>query len=96
MSIGPHLRGEAEGAAACAGGATRMTAETAPSAVAAPPGTVAEGGCGGATHLPIKQPHYYDQECARVEAWLDEHPDFMQDYFLRCVFNYNFQHGDNY
>ncbi|XP_068915494.1 dual 3',5'-cyclic-AMP and -GMP phosphodiesterase 11 isoform X3 [Tenebrio molitor] len=26
---------------------------------------------------------YYDPEYARMEAWLDEHPDFVQDYFLR-------------
>lgn len=25
----------------------------------------------------------YDSEYARMEAWLDEHPDFVQDYFLR-------------
>jgi len=27
--------------------------------------------------------HYYDPECARMEAWLDEHQDFVHDYFLR-------------
>lgn len=27
----------------------------------------------------------YDPEYARMEAWLDEHPDFAQDYFLRYV-----------
>jgi len=27
----------------------------------------------------------YDPECARVEAWLDEHPDFAYDYFIRYV-----------
>lgn len=26
----------------------------------------------------------YDPEYARMEAWLDEHPDFVSDYFLRC------------
>lgn len=26
-----------------------------------------------------------DQEYARMEAWLDEHPDFVHDYFLRLV-----------
>ncbi|KAJ1522272.1 hypothetical protein ONE63_002574 [Megalurothrips usitatus] len=31
---------------------------------------------------PSPQPHY-DSECARMEAWLDEHPDFVHDYFLR-------------
>lgn len=24
-----------------------------------------------------------DQDYARMEAWLDEHPNFVQDYFLR-------------
>ncbi|XP_049803168.1 dual 3',5'-cyclic-AMP and -GMP phosphodiesterase 11-like isoform X2 [Schistocerca nitens] len=57
-----HLRTAAE--------ETRMTAETAPSAVA-PPGAEA-----------AKQ-QYYDPEYARMEAWLDEHPDFAHDYFLR-------------
>lgn len=28
----------------------------------------------------------YNQEYAHMEAWLDEHPDFVQDYFLRLVF----------
>ncbi|OAD56279.1 Dual 3',5'-cyclic-AMP and -GMP phosphodiesterase 11, partial [Eufriesea mexicana] len=27
----------------------------------------------------------YDPEYARMEAWLDEHPDFVNDYFLRKV-----------
>lgn len=27
--------------------------------------------------------HRYDPEYSRMEAWLDEHPDFAQDYFLR-------------
>ncbi|XP_023290420.1 dual 3',5'-cyclic-AMP and -GMP phosphodiesterase 11 isoform X2 [Orussus abietinus] len=27
----------------------------------------------------------YDPEYARMEAWLDEHPDFVSDYFLRKV-----------
>lgn len=27
----------------------------------------------------------YDPEYARMEAWLDEHPDFVNDYFLRLV-----------
>ncbi|XP_026472829.1 dual 3',5'-cyclic-AMP and -GMP phosphodiesterase 11 [Ctenocephalides felis] len=32
-------------------------------------------------------PHHrrYDQEHARMEAWLDENPDFVQDYFMRKV-----------
>ncbi|XP_066137581.1 dual 3',5'-cyclic-AMP and -GMP phosphodiesterase 11 isoform X2 [Euwallacea fornicatus] len=33
------------------------------------------GGCAGTNQ--------YDPEYARMEAWLDEHPDFVQDYFLR-------------
>ncbi|KAF4521720.1 hypothetical protein B566_EDAN012168 [Ephemera danica] len=57
-----------------------MTAETAPSAVAAPQ---AGQGTDQTTTIACKPPHYYDQECAKVESWLDEHPDFMQDYFLR-------------
>lgn len=27
----------------------------------------------------------YDPEYARMEAWLDEHPDFVNDYFLRLL-----------
>jgi hypothetical protein len=50
----------------------RMTAETAPSTVAPP------GGEAGSKY------QYYAPEYARMEAWLDEHPDFVQDYFLRC------------
>jgi hypothetical protein len=50
----------------------RMTAETAPGSVAPP------GGDAGSKY------QYYDPEYARMEAWLDEHPDFVQDYFLRC------------
>ncbi|XP_054266416.1 dual 3',5'-cyclic-AMP and -GMP phosphodiesterase 11-like isoform X2 [Macrosteles quadrilineatus] len=45
----------------------RMTAETNP---VAPPGGDAD----------YKS---YDTEYARMEAWLDEHQDFVQDYFLR-------------
>lgn len=51
----------------------RMTAETTP---VAPPG-------GEAGH--VKTFPYYDQEYARMEAWLDEHPDFVHDYFIRYV-----------
>ncbi|XP_044740650.1 dual 3',5'-cyclic-AMP and -GMP phosphodiesterase 11-like isoform X2 [Chrysoperla carnea] len=29
------------------------------------------------------QSNNYDPEYARMETWLDEHPDFVQDYFLR-------------
>ncbi|XP_075230732.1 dual 3',5'-cyclic-AMP and -GMP phosphodiesterase 11-like isoform X2 [Lycorma delicatula] len=46
----------------------KMTAETTP---VAPPG-------GEAGHC-----QYYNPEYARMEAWLDEHPDFVQDYFIR-------------
>ncbi|XP_063244233.1 dual 3',5'-cyclic-AMP and -GMP phosphodiesterase 11 isoform X2 [Bacillus rossius redtenbacheri] len=49
----------------------RMTAETAPSPAAQSAGDA-----------PDKR-HYYDPEYARMEAWLDEHPDFAQDYFMR-------------
>ncbi|XP_066992443.1 dual 3',5'-cyclic-AMP and -GMP phosphodiesterase 11 isoform X2 [Anabrus simplex] len=49
----------------------RMTAETAPSSVAPPSGEAGD------------KYHGYDAEYARMEAWLDEHPDFVQDYFLR-------------
>jgi hypothetical protein len=55
-----------------------MTAETAPSTVAPP------GGEAGSKY------QYYDPEYARMEAWLDEHPDFVQDYFLRCDKNRNY------
>ncbi|RZF49080.1 hypothetical protein LSTR_LSTR008366, partial [Laodelphax striatellus] len=50
----------------------RMTAETMP--VSPPPG--AEAGAGGG-HC-----QYYDPEYARMEAWLDEHPEFVEDYFI--------------
>nr|CAD7573820.1 unnamed protein product [Timema californicum] len=49
----------------------RMTAETAPSPLAEPGGKSPE------------KRQYYDPEYARMEAWLDEHQDFVQDYFLR-------------
>jgi dual 3',5'-cyclic-AMP and -GMP phosphodiesterase 11 len=55
-----------------------MTAETAPSTVAPP------GGEAGSKY------QYYDPECARMEAWLDEHPDFVQDYFLRYYICWNY------
>jgi len=31
----------------------------------------------------------YDPEWLRVESWLDEHPDFCLDYFLRYLCCYN-------
>ncbi|XP_037794162.1 cGMP-specific 3',5'-cyclic phosphodiesterase-like [Penaeus monodon] len=38
------------------------------------------GAGGGASHSPLLN---YDPECARMEAWLDEHQDFVHDYFIR-------------
>lgn len=29
------------------------------------------------------QPPAYDAEYARMESWMDENPDFVQDYFIR-------------
>lgn len=40
-------------------------------------------GVGGESGLHRLHRHCYDPEYARMEAWLDEHPDFVQDYFLR-------------
>ncbi|XP_022186791.2 dual 3',5'-cyclic-AMP and -GMP phosphodiesterase 11 isoform X3 [Nilaparvata lugens] len=54
----------------------RMTAETMP--VAPPPGAEAGAGGAGGGHC-----QYYDPEYARMEAWLDEHPEFVEDYFIR-------------
>lgn len=42
-------------------------------------------GVGGESGLHRLHRHCYDPEYARMEAWLDEHPDFVQDYFLRLV-----------
>lgn len=28
-------------------------------------------------------PHEYDPEYARMESWMDENPEFIQDYFTR-------------
>jgi len=36
---------------------------------------------GGSEDVEVK----YDAESARIEAWLDEHPDFANDYFIRFV-----------
>lgn len=41
------------------------------------PGGGGSGGTGGGGR------RCYDAECARTEAWLDEHQDFVHDYFLR-------------
>ncbi|XP_068224867.1 uncharacterized protein, partial [Palaemon carinicauda] len=45
-------------------------------------GELTVGGAGGGPSG--HSPHLnYDPECARMEAWLDEHQDFVQDYFIR-------------
>ncbi|XP_046405591.1 dual 3',5'-cyclic-AMP and -GMP phosphodiesterase 11 isoform X2 [Ischnura elegans] len=69
-SAGLHVRGGGgeDGGGGGGGGVPRMTAETVPS-------TPPVGEAGGECH--------YDPEHARMEAWLDEHPNFVQDYFLR-------------
>ena len=36
-----------------------------------------------ATAMDTATPPVHDLEYALVEAWLDEHPDFVDDYFLR-------------
>lgn len=46
-------------------------------------------GVGGESGLHRLHRHCYDPEYARMEAWLDEHPDFVQDYFLRFVHVHN-------
>lgn len=34
--------------------------------------------------LPTCEPPYeYDAEYSRIESWLDENPEFVQDYFVR-------------
>lgn len=44
-------------------------------------GELTVGGAGGGASLsPLLN---YDPECARMEAWLDEHQDFVHDYFIR-------------
>lgn len=71
----------------------RMTAETAAPCVqgVSTMGSVAQQGQDTGGHV---KPYYmnksstpaiYDPEYARMEAWLDEHPDFVTDYFLRLV-----------
>ncbi|KYQ51491.1 Dual 3',5'-cyclic-AMP and -GMP phosphodiesterase 11 [Trachymyrmex zeteki] len=40
---------------------------------------------GGGTYYSSTSTWTYDPEYARMEAWLDEHPDFVNDYFLRKV-----------
>lgn len=34
-------------------------------------------------HLHQNNNHHYDFEHARMEAWLDEHQEFAQEYFIR-------------
>ncbi|XP_029158686.1 dual 3',5'-cyclic-AMP and -GMP phosphodiesterase 11-like isoform X1 [Nylanderia fulva] len=46
-------------------------------------GSGGSGGGGGAYYSSTST--VYDPEYARMEAWLDEHPDFVNDYFLRKV-----------
>jgi len=41
------------------------------------------GGGAGAYYSSTSTSTVYDPEYARMEAWLDEHPDFVSDYFLR-------------
>ncbi|XP_071633561.1 dual 3',5'-cyclic-AMP and -GMP phosphodiesterase 11 isoform X2 [Temnothorax longispinosus] len=43
------------------------------------------GGSGGSGAYYSSTSTAYDPEYARMEAWLDEHPDFVNDYFLRKV-----------
>lgn len=40
-------------------------------------------GPGSQTGLHRVQRNCYDPEYARMESWLDEHQDFVQDYFIR-------------
>ncbi|XP_025268134.1 dual 3',5'-cyclic-AMP and -GMP phosphodiesterase 11 isoform X2 [Camponotus floridanus] len=77
----------------------RMTAETAApcvQGVQGAQGSVANqnvlqqvqdgsGGSGGGGAYYSSTSTVYDPEYARMEAWLDEHPDFVNDYFLRKV-----------
>ncbi|XP_045612684.1 dual 3',5'-cyclic-AMP and -GMP phosphodiesterase 11 isoform X1 [Procambarus clarkii] len=43
-------------------------------------GDLTVGGAGAPPQPPLLN---YDPECARMEAWLDEHQDFVHDYFIR-------------
>lgn len=75
----------------------KMTAETCPSvppSTAAPDSVDMVKLCGDNQNLqqPVQnntsddiliQQYCYNQEYANMEAWLDEHPDFAHDYFLR-------------
>lgn len=49
-------------------------------------GSGGSGGGGGAVYYSSTSTStIYDPEYARMEAWLDEHPDFVNDYFLRYI-----------
>lgn len=38
-------------------------------------------------YYPSSPTSRYDPEYARMEAWLDEHPDFANDYFIRYYYS---------
>lgn len=40
-------------------------------------------GVSGSSSLSSSSPTFYDIEHARMETWLDEHPEFVNNYFLR-------------
>ncbi|XP_046753536.1 dual 3',5'-cyclic-AMP and -GMP phosphodiesterase 11 isoform X2 [Diprion similis] len=71
----------------------RMTAETAAPCVqgVSAMGSASQQGQDSGGHMKFyytnvsSAPAIYDPEYARMEAWLDEHPDFVTDYFLRKV-----------
>ena len=42
-----------------------------------------DGVYGGGVGLQRRRTFPYEPEHAQTEAWLDEHPEFFQDYFLR-------------
>ncbi|XP_046630158.1 dual 3',5'-cyclic-AMP and -GMP phosphodiesterase 11 isoform X2 [Neodiprion virginianus] len=71
----------------------RMTAETAAPCVQGvnAMGSASQQGQDGGGHMKFyytnvsSAPAIYDPEYARMEAWLDEHPDFVTDYFVRKV-----------
>lgn len=69
-----------------------MTAETAAPCVqgVSAMGSATQQGQDGGGHVKsyystVSAPAIYDPEYARMEAWLDEHPEFVTDYFLRLV-----------
>lgn len=74
--IGLHLRSTEEPT-------SRMTAEG--TVVSTPPSQQQQQqGSETGAHRHFHR-HCYDPEYSRMEAWLDEHPDFVQDYFLRYI-----------